>query len=708
MLRKPAAMRENQQQELGAPRPAGPWAGLAVIVCVMAGLAFMASVNFLLFHALIEVFSVIVAGCIFVVAWNGRRFLDNSFLPSVGIAYLFVGLLDLLHTLAYKGMGVFSNVGSNLATQLWTAARYLEAAALLVGALLLKQKVRAELFWLLYAALALGLTLTIFAWPVYPACYLEDQGLTVFKKVSEYVICALFLAALAVLWRGRERFEPGVWRLLAGFFVLRIASELAFTLYVDVYGFFNIVGHLLKLAGFMVLYRAMVETGLARPYALLFRDLKRNEEQLEQRVAERTREVTEALAFERLVAELSARLNAPAEGLSEAIGDALRRLVEFFQADRGMLLEANADLTEARVLYCHAPSAAPPAPEVFQRAMVPWLLESARQRRTVCLDSLDDLPREAATDREALARLGTTSGLLLPVFVGQRLRYGLALDCLGSRRTWPQALRERLRLAGEVFGNALTRERGEQEAGRLRREFIRMDRMTRMGELTAAIAHELNQPLTAILSNAQAALRFMDHADPDPDQLREILKDIVEDDRRAGNVIRSLRSLVKRGTAREEPVDLNGVIQEVLALVHSDAVARKVDLRSRLAEDLPRLLGDKALLQQVLLNLLMNAVEAVTEQAAGARAVTVGTERGAAGTLRLYVRDTGPGLPPDKMERVFEPFFTTRQGGLGMGLAITASIVARHRGRIWAENNPAGGATFFVELPAAGPAGGQA
>jgi two-component system, LuxR family, sensor kinase FixL len=220
-----------------------------------------------------------------------------------------------------------------------------------------------------------------------------------------------------------------------------------------------------------------------------------------------------------------------------------------------------------------------------------------------------------------------------------------------------------------------------------------------MGELSASLAHELNQPLTAILSNAQAAQRFLSVNPADLTEVQEILQDIVEADSRASEVIQRMRALVKKEDLAFAPLDLAGVIGDVAALVHSDAIFHGMRIVLELDPGLPQALGDKVQLQQVVLNLLLNAFDAMKDCPVYEREVKVRAETEGTGVLRVAVRDRGIGLSSDKLEKIFRPFYTTKRDGLGMGLSISRSIVEAHGGRLWAENNSDRGATFYCTLP---------
>jgi two-component system sensor kinase FixL len=237
------------------------------------------------------------------------------------------------------------------------------------------------------------------------------------------------------------------------------------------------------------------------------------------------------------------------------------------------------------------------------------------------------------------------------------------------------------------------------ELQRNRQELAHLTRVSTLGALAGSLAHELNQPLTAILSNAQAAQRFMATQPINLAEVREILKDLVEDNHRASEVIRKIRALVKKGELEAAPLSLASVIRDVELLVHSDAIVRGIRVLLEIAPELPPVHGDRVQVQQVILNLLLNAFDALESRSAHDRVVRVGATLDSAGMIRVAVRDRGSGLAGDKFDKFFTPFFTSKREGLGLGLSISRSIVEMHGGRIWAENNKDQGATFYFTLP---------
>ncbi len=242
--------------------------------------------------------------------------------------------------------------------------------------------------------------------------------------------------------------------------------------------------------------------------------------------------------------------------------------------------------------------------------------------------------------------------------------------------------------------------KAEAEDQQRREALAHMTRIAMMGELTTSLAHEINQPLTAILSNAGAAQRFLSQAAPDIGEVRQILDDIIRDDRRASEVVRRVRALVKKEKPRQEPLDLNELIQQVLDLIRVDSLLQGLSIRTEFGPDLMTIQGDGIQLQQVILNLVLNGAAAMRNTASGQRKIIVRTAMPDSRTLKASVTDFGTGIDEHQIERLFEPFYTTKPEGLGMGLSISQTIIKAHGGTMEAWNNREGGATFAFTLPA--------
>jgi C4-dicarboxylate-specific signal transduction histidine kinase len=242
------------------------------------------------------------------------------------------------------------------------------------------------------------------------------------------------------------------------------------------------------------------------------------------------------------------------------------------------------------------------------------------------------------------------------------------------------------------------RRRAEEE----RQALAHANRITTMGQLTASIAHEVNQPIGAVVTNAQAALRWLNMHPPDPVEVRQALERIVRNGRLAGDVIGRIRALVAKAAPRKDSLDLNDTIREVIALTRSELRNGGTSLQTRLADGLPLILGDRIQLQQVMLNLIFNAVEAMSGSREGPRELQIKTEQDGPGGVLVAVQDSGPGLKPDSVDRLFDAFYTPKPDGMGMGLSICRSIIEAHGGRVWATANQPRGTVLQFTLPLRG------
>ena len=250
-----------------------------------------------------------------------------------------------------------------------------------------------------------------------------------------------------------------------------------------------------------------------------------------------------------------------------------------------------------------------------------------------------------------------------------------------------------------LFASVSTRKRTEEALRQTRADLAHVNRVTTMGELAASISHEVMQPLGAGVINAQAALRWLSAQPPDLDQVRQALGRAVRDGNRATEVIRRIRSLIKKEPPRKDALEVNEAIVEVIALTRGEVMKNNVSVQTQLAEGLPLIQGDRVQLQQVILNLITNAVEAMSGVSEGSRGLLIGTGEDASGGVLVAVQDSGPGLNPESFERLFNSFYTTKPGGTGMGLSICRSIVEAHGGRIWATPNAGPGITVQFTLP---------
>jgi C4-dicarboxylate-specific signal transduction histidine kinase len=243
-----------------------------------------------------------------------------------------------------------------------------------------------------------------------------------------------------------------------------------------------------------------------------------------------------------------------------------------------------------------------------------------------------------------------------------------------------------------------SRKHAEEALRQAQADMAHVNRVTTMGELTASLAHELNQPIAAALTDANTCLRWLTREHPDLEEARAAASRMVKDATRAGEIIKRIRVPFEKGASEQEPLDVNEVIREMVLLLHSQASRHSISVRTETSADLPKVMGDRVQLQQVLMNLMINGIDAM-KNVTGARELVIDSRRADTGQVQVSIRDTGVGLPQQQADQVFNAFFTTKPHGTGMGLRISRSIVESHGGRMWAGENSPCGASFYFTLP---------
>ncbi len=408
-------------------------------------------------------------------------------------------------------------------------------------------------------------------------------------------------------------------------------------------------------------------------------------------------EIERASAFERLAARVLAGLlvsQAPGDG--PLIDDALRAIGEVLEVDsvglsiadeRGALYPAHRWLSVA----------APDGLRTLDASTLGWLSMALESGRELIFGRREELPVEAAADRARLAELSVHAGCIIPLHNYGNVVGAFTLIQIHEDRHWPPNVVDGARMLAQVFASLLARERASREAARDREALQHMTRVSMLGQMSASIAHQLNQPLTAILGNAEAALKMLARTPVDLDELRAICGDIVEQDNRAADVIRRLGALYRRGEMKRAPVDLNALVGETVDLLRSELLRRNVSVDVQLDPAVPVTSAGAVHLQQVLMNLIINAADAMAAEP-GDRTVRIVTHS-AESAVECSIGDCGTGIPEEHLARVFEAFFTTKAGGMGIGLAICQSIVEAHHGTLTATNNATRGATFRMRLP---------
>ncbi len=725
----------------------------------LALLVWVSQQNFLMFHALAEMFAIAVAAAIFMLAWNARRVMGNGFLLFVGIAYLFVAILDLVHTLAFRGMGLLGSGSADPATQLWIAARYIQAGSLLAAPLFLTRRLRPTLTMLAYAVLTAGVLASIFLWDNFPTCYVDLPGgggyQTQFKIVSEYVISGLLIGSLLLLLHRRRHLQESIVWMIGGAIGLTVLSELAFTQYAGVYEASNVLGHLLKIVAFYLVYRAVIVTGLTRPYELLFRDLT-NSQQALARSERRLRRLADANIIGVLSADAEGRVLHANDAYADMLGYSRGEIESGQVGWRDLTPPEFLPLDEQAIAECRIHGACTPYQKEYLRRdgqRVPVLIgyalvsEDEQPGEFICfvVDLTAQKHAEAAR-RQAAARLSQLLESISDAFVSvdEQWRFTYVNDAaarmlgrsreemLGQamwqvfadldgtefqtqlrramdedRRVDFESYSDRLEAWLEVrcypsaeglsifFTDTTARKKAEEQLRHTAEELARSNRD--LEQFAYVASHDLQEPLRMVTGYMDLIQRR--YADQLDDDAREFIGFAADGATRMKTLIQDLLAYSRVGTRGKPfvPIDLAKPLAQ--ALEH---------LQVRLAENgaevthdpLPTVLGDQTQLTQLFLNLIGNAIKFRSPDRSPR--IHVSAQRGE-GEWTLCVEDNGIGIEPQYLERIFIIFqrlhARTDYPGTGIGLALCKRVVDRHGGRIWAKSTPGQGSRFCFALP---------
>lgn len=405
--------------------------------------------------------------------------------------------------------------------------------------------------------------------------------------------------------------------------------------------------------------------------------------------------------FDALMAEMSAAfLKISADQTELEIDRWLPRVGRALELDRITVGQVNPGSGMLRVTQRWAAKDVPLYPKNLNpNAVFPWLTNKIMADELVVLSRIQDAPREAAREVMVAERKKTRSAVIVPLKVGGVVIGAVAFDSVAKVQAWSPRTVRRMCLVTTIAGHALERRRMGSEIIRLQEEMRQLSPAVLMGELTASLAHELNQPIGAILNNAQAARRLLNAKRLDREELGDALDGIIRDDIRASDTVHHVREIFAPSKAQMASLDLTQVLLEVEPILLNDAKLREITLRFDFPAKLSWVVGSRPQLKLVLINLIINAFDSISDSRARERAVDVYAREANPGCVSVAVRDSGKGINPEIAPRLFDAFFTTKPNGMGMGLAIARSIIENHGGRLWARQNPDRGATMEFTLP---------
>jgi signal transduction histidine kinase len=407
--------------------------------------------------------------------------------------------------------------------------------------------------------------------------------------------------------------------------------------------------------------------------------------------------------FESLVGELSAAMaQAAADGVDREIETWLGKICVALGLDRSAIYERDSPGLSVRTSHIWLRPNFPAFPrnydpERFFKTTTDWVMAG----NNFIFSHPSEIPVEVGDLRRFVERYGPKASAAFPMRAGNEVIGAATFGRFRSPRQWNPKLLEHLALVVRLFGAAIERKQAEVAMRAARDELALAQRRSMMGELVASLTHEVNQPLAAILGNLGGLSRLIAQGNPDPALAARAISNATEDAKRAGEIVRRFRAMFRGDGSRKASIDIGALVSEVVRLIESEAALRKVRIQIRKPPSAIPVFGDRILIQQCILNLLMNAFDAVAKVESEQPKVTIEIAPEKQGWVPVSVHDLGPGIHPSIAGRLFEPFVTTKPNGMGLGLLVTRSIVEDHGGKIMARPNPAGGSIFTFTLPAA-------
>ena len=405
--------------------------------------------------------------------------------------------------------------------------------------------------------------------------------------------------------------------------------------------------------------------------------------------------------LELVVDELSAAMTrAPADAVDREIEIWLGKISQTLGLDRSGIHERDPSTDHVRTTHTWRRPDIPPLPrdfnpEKYLKTTTDWVLAGNQ----VVFSSPSGIPAHLEDARHFVERFGLKASAIIPMWAGNRVIGAGGFDRFRAAREWPPKLLEQLILAVRLFGGAIERKQAEAEQRATLAQLRIASRRNIMSELVASLSHEINQPLGAILSNLGGIARLLSRNNPEPAIALAAVNNAIEDTKRAAEITRRIRSMFIAHPEHKTAVSIGALAEGVMNLIVSEVARRKAKVLLEVSPAVKRVIGDRIQLQQCLLNLLMNGLDAITQGKTDRREITIKIAKEKPGWAGISVRDTGGGIDPSVANRLFEPFVTTKSNGMGLGLLVTRSIIENHGGKIWATSNPDGGTTFTFTVP---------
>ncbi|MDX2469664.1 MAG: MASE3 domain-containing protein, partial [SAR324 cluster bacterium] len=638
-------------------------------VSLFVFLVFLNHYNYVLFHTIAELISIFIAAGIFLIAINTRRFTQNDYLYFLGLSYFFIGLVDLLHAITLPGVGIFPQaISPNITVQFWILARYIEALSLLVAPIFIFRKVPAKSTNLAYFFVGGFFIWMILFTSLFPDCHLGAEGLTPFKKISELVISGILIGSVFVLKKQSHWFDITVFKLILIAVFCTVASELALTLYVELHSLPNVAGHFLKVLSFLVVYKAIINTSLAKPFDSLFRDLSLKDkelrslnESLENRVAKRTLEL-------KIAKEAAEASRADNESIMENLPNV------FYRTDLNGIITIITPACQKEIGF--APE------EMIGRPMSDFYDNPSEREKVV--QAIKDGNGRATNVKAAMKNdWGETIWVETQALIRKNEK-GNPWCIEGIARNITQEI---------IAQKTLEEAKAEAEKANLAKSnFLNM------------MSHELRTPMNGVLGMAQLLLQT--ELTQEQKNFSEV---IITSGKSLTRILSDILDLAKieagKQTLQRTPFVLFEILETVNQLFQGVAKLNNIDLHLSLDPKISELLsGDEELLSRAISNLVGNAVK-FTKSGSVTIEAKLESQNSESQTIQFTVKDTGIGIPEDLLTHIFEPFHQVEEldrrefGGTGLGLSIVKQIATLMGGGVEVQSQVGQGSQFILTLP---------
>ncbi|MHA1703758.1 MAG: MASE3 domain-containing protein [Promethearchaeota archaeon] len=713
-----------------------------VILMVGLLLTYLASLySFLLFHSIIEIISIVISGGVFLIGWHSRKYMNSSFFLVLGISFLFISIIDLIHTLAYSGMGIFLEFDANLPTQLWIVARYWQALSYLFASMVIKKKIKANYLFPSYIIIILILFTTIFQ-GFFPVCYIEGSGLTPFKIVSEYVIDIILFGTLIMLYKHRDEFAQKIFLLIVISIIATMISELAFTFYISVFGFSNFIGHIFKIIAFFFVYKAIIELGISTPFDLLFRKLKLSEEssiekanQLEQAYSEFNQMFNASLPLRVISNDCEIlRVNETYTSLfrlpkEDIIGKKCYDLQLGYEHRCNTEICSMNQIKEGKDHYEYElitkfddgtkiVNLVRTVPHENTQGEIIGIIQNYTNitERKIAQEKIGDMARFPLENPNPVLRV-SNKYILLANKISQEL------FLIGEGSKIPNILQEHVKKSltknlnleielmindqfytlfivpmkdrgyANIYGMNITARKKAEES---------------LERFVSTVSHELRTPISILIMSLDFLENHSEKVTPDVNKKLQdgikrnifLLKELVDD------ILTLSRIDERKVRLKWEEYNLLSIIGDILTLMEPIGNEKNITFSVDIDKNI-KLYGDTIKIDQIFRIFIDNAIK-YSKEGNKIEIRAINHYKGKYNMdekdgVLFQIKDYGIGISEEDLPSIFQRFFRSEQvsdiPGTGLGLSIAKELVKLHDGEVWAQSDYGHGSTFSIFLP---------